>query len=100
MYGTIFRMKVRAGHEDEVIKAFEAWDSDRKPTLPGAIGSLLMRPDRGSGALIGVAVFQDEAAYRANADAPEQGKWYQGLRGHLESDPEWEDGEYVSGSVG
>ena len=83
MYGSIFRMKPRQGQEESVAEEFERWERDRKPKVKGAIAGLVMRPDRRPGELIGVAVFEDKASYRANAD-----------------DPEWEDGEYVAGDVG
>ena len=41
-------------------------------------------------------VFEDEAAYRANAASPEQHRRWQQMRSALESDPEWHDGEVVS----
>ena len=100
MYGTIFRMKVKPGHEDDPVRVFDVWDSGRKPTVPGALGGLLMKPDRESGKYIGVALFEDAASYRANVEDPGQDAWYGELREHLEADPEWEDGEYVAGSVG
>ena len=58
-----------------------------------------MKPDASTGELIGVAVFRDKAFYLANADDPEQGKWYGKLRELLEADPVWEDGEYVGGRL-
>ena len=100
MYGTIFRMRVKRGHEAGAAKAFEDWERELKPKIEGAIESLVMRPDGKPGELIGVAVFKDEASYRANADSPDQDRWYRALREHLEADPEWEDGEYIAGSVG
>ena len=59
-----------------------------------------MKPDAKSGELIGVAVFEDKASYEANADDPEQDKWFGSLRALLTEDPEWEDGEYVAGELG
>ena len=100
MYGSIFRMKPRPGQEASVVEEFERWERDRKPKAKGAIAGLVMRPDRRPGELIGVAVFEDKASYQANADDPEQERWYFKLRELLEDDPEWEDGEYVAGEVG
>ena len=54
------------------------------------------RPDE----LILVAVFRDRESYRANADDPEQDKWYRQLREHLQADPEWTDGEVVFAGPG
>ena len=95
MYGSIFRMKVKAGQEDKVIELFDTWEKTRKPMLKGAIGGLLLKPDEGSGELVAAAIFSDKDSYRANADDPGQHEWFGELRALLEADPEWEDGEFV-----
>ena len=100
MYGTVFRMKVSRGQEQKVAQIFEEWDRERKPNVPGALGGFLLKPDNKSGELIGVAIFQDKAAYMANADDPEQDRWYRRLRELLQADPEWQDGEYLAGAFG
>lgn len=99
MYGSIFRMRVKSGQEQSVIDAFAQWEEERKPKVKGALAGLVMKPDGKPGDLIGVAVFEDKAAYRANADDPEQDRWYRKLRELLEADPEWEDGEYIAGDI-
>ena len=99
MYGTIFRMKVKTGREDDLVRVFKDWESERKGKIKGAIGGLLMKPDNRSGEMIGVAIFEDRESYAANADDPEQHAWFMKMRDLLESDPEWEDGEYVAGSL-
>ncbi len=99
MYGTIFRMKVKDGQSQRVIQIFEEWNTRQKPVAKGAIGGLLMKPDGGSNELIGVAIFEDKQSYMANADNPGQQQWYAKLRDALEADPQWEDGEYVAGSI-
>ena len=95
MYGTIFRMKVKRGQEQKVAELFREWDRERQPKVKGAITGLLLKPDKKRGELIGVSVFQDRASYMANADDPEQDRWYRKLRELLQADPEWEDGEYL-----
>ena len=72
-------------------------DSERRPNVRGVVGGDLMKPDADMGDLIGVAVFEDKEAYLANGNAPEQDAWFRKLRALLESDPAWEDGEYVIG---
>ena len=99
MYGSIFRMRVKSDQEQAVVDLFDEWETKRKAQARGSIGGLLMKPDRGSGEFIGVALFEDKPSYRANADDPEQSKWYERLRKLLEDDPDWEDGEYVAGDV-
>ncbi len=99
MYGTISRMKAKLGREQKLIAVFHDWERERKPQTPGAIGGLLIKPDGKSDEFIGVAVFQDKESYRANADDPGQDAWYKELRELLVSDPTWEDGESVAGSI-
>jgi hypothetical protein len=75
----------------------DEWDRERKPKVRGAIGGYLFKPDKRSGELIGVAVFRDRQSYQANAQDPEQDRWYRRFREHLTADPEWEDGEILAG---
>jgi quinol monooxygenase YgiN len=97
MYGSVFTMKVKPGKEQEVARLFERWDEEHLPRVDGAIAAYLLKPARNQGELIAVAVFKDIQSYRANADRPEQDQWFQELRSHLEADPDWHDGEYLTG---
>src|SRR5438094_10510101 len=38
MYGTIARMRPKAGHEQEVLDLMEQWNRERKPNVRGAVG--------------------------------------------------------------
>ena len=100
MYGTIFRMKVKPGQEDAVVSLVKEWEKERKPKIVGVVGGYVMKPDNKQGLLIGVAVFKDKASYMANADDPDQDRWFRRIRDLLEADPEWEDGEYVVDMTG
>ena len=93
-------MKVRRGQEQKVAQIFEEWDRERKPNLEGEPGGFLLKPDNKAGELFGAAIFEDKAAYMANADDPERDRWYGRLRPLLPADPEWEDGEHLAGGVG
>ncbi len=99
MYGSIFRMRPIAGREQDVIAIFQEWDTERRPVTKGVVAGYVMKPDADTGDLIGVAVFEDKEAYPANANAPGQDAWFGKLRALLQSDPAWEDGEYVMGST-
>ena len=92
MYGTIFRMKVKDGEKPNVISLFKNRSSQR---IQGAIATYLMIPDNSIGELVGVAVFEDKAAYVANANDPAQHEAFSELRTYLLEDPEWIDGEYA-----
>ncbi len=99
MYGSIFRMRPIAGREQSVVEVFNEWDRERRPNVRGVVGAFLMKPDANAGELIGVAVFEDKEAYLANGNDPEQDSWYRKLRELLQSDPTWEDGEYLVGGT-
>jgi hypothetical protein len=77
----------------------EEWERERAPKVKGPVAEYVMRPDRDSDEVILVVVFEDEKSYRANAEDPEQDKWYRRLREHLEADPAWEDGQYIYSHV-
>ena len=100
MYGSIFHMKAKPGQEQKIVDQFKSFDENRRPIVDGALGGLVMRPDGAPGTVVGVAVFRDEASYRANANDPAQGEWFMELRALLEEDPTWEDGEIVSQTLG
>ncbi len=95
MYGTIFRLQPKAERQADVVSLMEEWNRDRGAEVPGARATYLLQSQRRPGELIGVAVFDDEQTYRANAEAPEQDAWYRRLREALEADPVWEDGTYL-----
>ena len=95
MYGSIFRMRPKAGREGEITALFEEWGRTRAPQVKGVRAGYLLRPDNRTNGLIGVAIFDDKATYVANANDPAQNAWYLKLRDLLEADPAWEDGDYV-----
>lgn len=99
MYGSIFRMRPVAGREQDVIEVFNEWERERMPNVRGVVGGFLMKPDANTGELIGVAVFEDKDAYLANGNDPVQHAWFMKLRELLQSDPAWEDGEFVVGGT-
>ena len=44
MYGSIFRMKVKAGLESKVVDVFREWDWVRQHEVSGIVASFLMKP--------------------------------------------------------
>jgi quinol monooxygenase YgiN len=94
MYGTIFRLQPRKGHEEDVVAHFDTWAKTQGERVEGAHATYLLDSERRPGELVGVAVFDDKSSYQANASSPEQDAWYRDLREMLETDPIWEDGTY------
>jgi hypothetical protein len=93
MFGTIFRMRPRAGQEQPLTEMLERWNRERRPNVEGFVASYVLTSRTHPGEVVGVAVFDSEASYRKNAEAPEQDRWYRELRALLDADPDWNDGE-------
>ena len=70
MYGSIFNLKVKEGHEQSLIDLFNKYD---KPE--GGVAWFVMNPDEKKD-WIGVAVFEDRESYVKNAENPEQHQRY------------------------
>lgn len=96
MYGTIARIRPKAGSEKALIAMMDEWRKSRKAKVKGAIATYTYKLDRDPSTLLMAVVFQDKKAYRANADDPEQDKWYGKFRALLQADPVWEDGEIIA----
>lgn len=94
MFGTVARVIVQPGKENEFVAVGEQWTRERGPST-GEKASYVLKSDGREREYVIVGVFTDRAAYYANADDPETNRWYQQLRATLEADPEWNDGEFV-----
>ena len=97
MYGTVARMRVKAGQRQALLNIMEEWNRERRPKVKGAQTSYILFSDSDPNQAILMAIFDDKDTYRANADDPEQDKWFRQFRELLEADPEWEDGEIQEG---
>ena len=93
MYGTIFYLDVKSGHEKMLLKTM------RGNTPKGMVAWFLMKPDDDDVDMIGVAVFESKEAYIANANSPEQHESITQMMNHLSSEPIWTDGTYVIGDI-
>ena len=94
MYGTIFNLSVKTGHEQDLL---DAMDTGEIPD--GMIAWFLMKPDDSNSDWIGVAIFESKEAHVANANRPEQHEAFTKMMKHLNSDPTWTDGEYIVGEI-
>ena len=96
MYGTIFNLKVKPGHEQDLLETLKEISDGPKPE--GSIAWFVMKPDEKE-EWIGVAIFESKEAHVNNANRPEQHQVFLKMMDHLESEPEWTDGTYVIGDV-
>ena len=98
MYGTIARMLVKSGQEQTVIDMLEKWERERGSKVKGSVAGYILRPDNRAGELLLIGIFEDRATYEANAEDPEQDRWFRRLREMLDADPEWTDGDIFGGA--
>ena len=97
MYGTIARLHPLEGREGELRALLESWNRERGSQVAGSRGGYLFTPDAnpyGKPTLFLIAMFDDEASYRANADDPAQDAWFRQMRALLAADPDWADGTF------
>lgn len=95
MYGTIFNLSVKPGHEEALQSALNE-QTNEKPD--GMVAWFVMKPDNEKH-WIGVAVFESKEAHIANSERPEQHQAFLKMMDHLESEPTWTDGNYIVGEV-
>ena len=96
MYGTVAITKVKSGREQAVKDWMDRWWRERKPNVPGAVSSTLYRSDSDPSQLMVAVVFDSQEQYRANAEDPEQDRWFQQLAENFEGEPQWMDGEVLA----
>lgn len=92
MYGTVARMRLKAGAEPQIqalMKEYEGLD------VPGYVRSTVYKMDSDSDEYYLTVVFEDRESYRANAESPEQNERYEQMAALLDGEPEWHDGEIV-----
>ncbi len=89
MYGTVAKMRIRAGMEQEL----ERLSRDDAAHIPGFVFQHVFRLDSDPQDAYLVVGFESREAYRQNAESPEQHARYEAYRALMESDPEWHDGE-------
>ena len=90
-FGSVFKLTPKPGQKQAVK---DLMMSGRQPSdVKGFLSAHIF--DCGD-EMWGVAIFEDEQAYRDNANDPQQDKEYQQLRALLTADPEWHDAAVLS----
>ena len=92
MYGTVARMKVKAGMEGKLVEITRSYEGLK---IPGHRMTYVDRLDSGNNEYILTAVFDSREAYHKNANDPAQNARYMQMRALLDADPEWHDGEII-----
>ena len=92
MYGTVARLRLKAGAEEQM-RAMTA--GYRENPVPGQVATYAYRMDADPQEYYLAVVFESKEAYWANAQSPEQHARYEQMLTLLEGAPEWHDGEIV-----
>jgi quinol monooxygenase YgiN len=98
MFGTIARVTVQPGKEQEFLAIGEQWTRERGE-LTGQVADYVFKAEARPREYFLVAIFRDRDAYFANARDPETDRWYRRLRATIEADPEWNDGDVVQSAL-
>jgi heme-degrading monooxygenase HmoA len=94
MYGTIARLRIKAGMEDQFRQLLQSQASVfESGQVPGFVTSYTYRMDADPNDFFIAAVFESREAYWENAQRPEQDARYRQWLLLLEGEPEWHDGE-------
>ncbi len=92
MYGTVAKMRVKAGAEAEFLRIAQEVES---VPVAGVVAVYVYQMDANSRDFYMIAMFDSKESYFANANSPEQHQRFMQLMTVLESEPEWHDGTVV-----
>lgn len=90
MYGTVAKTIVKPENREKLRELSKRQLAERE--VPGYVTSYMLFENDTDVAWL-IAVFQDRAAYDANADDPAMDAQYQEYSALMEGPPEWHDGE-------
>lgn len=95
MYGTVARMRMKAGAEERLTALMRGYDQLH---MPGYRTTLMYQMDTDPREVYIAVVFDSKDSYDQNADSPEQDARYREMLTLLEGEPEWHDGAIVAGA--
>jgi quinol monooxygenase YgiN len=90
MYGSIAHL-LKPGRDEELRQR----EQEMAPPILGFVSQHMYRMDADPNELYLVVAFENEQAYRDNAESPEQHQRYEQFRTLLDADPEWQDREII-----
>jgi antibiotic biosynthesis monooxygenase (ABM) superfamily enzyme len=92
MYGTVARLHIKPGMEARFQELQQEFNAAH---VPGSVTQYVYRMDNEEDVYYLAVIFENKAAYTANANSPEQNERFQEYSALLASEPEWHDGEIV-----
>lgn len=96
MYGTVARYRIKPGTEAQLVALSRELES-RRP--PGFVAGFIYRLNSGNDEYITAALYTDRESYERNSDDPVQQEWFRSMSELIAGEPQWNDGEVVSGEV-
>lgn len=93
MYGTVARMRVKAGSEDAFMALMSQYS---RLGIAGYQGTLAYRMDADPREIFLAVAFDSKESYDRNAESPEQDARYQQMIALLDGAPEWHDGPIMA----
>ena len=91
LYGTIAKMKLKPGAEDNMMQAMEGSQDERE----GHVATYVFKSDADPNVHFVTTIFESRSDYKKFADSPEQDKRFQQMRELLAAEPDWHDGEVI-----
>ena len=98
MFGTIARVTVLPGKEQEFLSIGEQWTRERGETT-GQVAEYVFKAEGRPEEYFVVGIFRDRENYETNAKDPETDRWFRRMRATLAADPEWHDGEVIQSTL-
>ncbi|HEX5505847.1 MAG TPA: antibiotic biosynthesis monooxygenase [Thermomicrobiales bacterium] len=98
MFGTIARVTVQPGKDEEFLAIGAQWTRERGAAT-GQVAEYVFKAEGRPGEYFLVGVFRDRDTYYTNARDPETDRWYRRMRATLAADPEWHDGEVTHEAI-
>ncbi len=92
MYGTVARVIVKQGMEQQLINLMSTSEAE---SVPGFIQTIVYSLEGRPNECLVAVVFDSKESYVANAASPEQNVRFHEMRALLETDPVWDDGEII-----
>lgn len=92
MYGTVARMRLKPGMNEQMQELMKGYE---ELNIAGYVSSTIYRMDNDPDEIYLAVVFDDRESYHANAQSPEQDQRYGRMLELLDGEPEWHDGEIL-----
>ena len=92
MYGTLGRMKPKAGKRDELVALLN--EPPTGDAAKGYRGAYLLKADEGDEVVVAV-MYEDKDAYFSMVHDPETDENFGKIAALLQGEPQWTDGEWL-----